>query len=242
MNIAICDDEPEELEGIREMTELWAERHGLSVQIHEFERGEVLLNTIFDGKSYDLFILDVLMPETNGIDLGIRLRKSRRVGRDVPVIYLTSSPEYAVDSYEVRAFHYLIKPVTYDKFDRVLTDATESVRRNKEEVILVRTKDGTYPVSYSEICYMSLSGRAIHYICADRELSGLTISGSFKSATAVFETDDRFFRCGASILVNLDRIKMIDKNLVTFIGGLQLAVPRAAAKPLYQAWLDHWLD
>ncbi|MBR1390782.1 MAG: hypothetical protein IJ567_06170, partial [Lachnospiraceae bacterium] len=63
MHIAVCDDDAKELKHLHEMIDKWAKEKSRIVKVHEFPRGEVLCNTILDGKKYDLFILDVLMPE-----------------------------------------------------------------------------------------------------------------------------------------------------------------------------------
>ena len=67
----------------------------------------------------DLIMLDVIMPLLNGMDTARELRNDNQI---VPIIFLTSSREFAVDSYEVKAFHYLIKPVDDVKLFRTLDD------------------------------------------------------------------------------------------------------------------------
>ena len=76
-----------------------------------------------DSREYDLLLLDVLMPGVSGMQAAreIRERNSR-----TEIVFLTSSPEYAVESYSVRAHYYLLKPVTEEKLfpilDRLMTD------------------------------------------------------------------------------------------------------------------------
>ena len=71
----------------------------------------------------DLIILDVIMPLLNGMDTARELRNDNQI---VPIIFLTSSREFAVDSYEVKAFHYLIKPVDDVKLFRTLDFSLEN--------------------------------------------------------------------------------------------------------------------
>ena len=242
ISIAVCDDDAKELDKIKEMTDKWCASHGLTAQILTFDRGEALLNTVIEGHIYDIFILDVLMPDIDGIALGKKLRLEKTVGSSVPIIYMSSSPEFAVDSYEVRAFYYLLKPVSYEQFEKIVADAISEANRLKNKMLPVRTRSGTYPVAYDEICYVILEERALKYICYDRTLTSMTIPGSFKSATSEMSGDPQFFLCGASMLVNLGQIKSIDKNELTFSNDVKLQVPRSTAKPLYKAWLDFWLE
>lgn len=242
MNIAICDDDEKELSRLHEMIDRWAQESGCIVKVFDFSQGEVLLNTVICGKRYDMFILDVLMPEMDGMTLGKRLRRQEQIPEDTPIIYLTSSKEYAVESYEVRAFHYLVKPVGYEKLKEVLSLAADSTKKRMEDVLFVRTQDGDYYVDRGEICYVLFESRKLSFVCAQKTLKSLSVSGSFKSVTAEFDKDARFFRCGASIIVNLSEIRSVDKNIITFAGGGELSVPRASMKELYQAWLDHYLE
>ena len=107
MNIAICDDE---ILFTRELSSLlthWAEKNNLSLTLYPYSNGDDLL-TALRTIPVDLIFLDIIMPLLNGIDTA---REIRSMGLTVPVIFLTSSREFALDSYDVKAFHYLLKPV-----------------------------------------------------------------------------------------------------------------------------------
>lgn len=242
MNIAVCDDDEKELEALHEMIDEWANEQGKIVKVHEFSRGEVLCNTILNGKKYDLFILDIMMPEMDGMTLAKKLRSSKYVADGTPVIFLTSSSDFAVESYEVRAFYYLLKPVGQKKLEGVLNAAADAAQKHLEDVVFVRTRDGEYYVNRGEINCIIFENRTIRFVCTEKVLKSLSVAGSFKSATAGFDTDGRFFRCGASIIVNLSVIRSIDKNVVTFANNEELAVPRSVSRELYQAWLDYFLE
>lgn len=242
MNIAVCDDDEKELEALHKMIDNWANEQGKIVKVHEFSRGEVLCNTILNGKKYDLFILDIMMPEMDGMTLAKKLRSSKYVADGTPVIFLTSSSDFAVESYEVRAFYYLLKPVGQKKLEGVLNAAADAAQKHLEDVVFVRTRDGEYYVNRGEINCIIFENRTIRFVCTEKVLKSLSVAGSFKSATAGFDTDGRFFRCGASIIVNLSVIRSIDKNVVTFANNEELAVPRSVSRELYQAWLDYFLE
>lgn len=106
MKIGICDDERCFIERARHLVEEWAKKHNIFVSIYEFTNGDDLI-CAHQKNCMDLIILDVIMPLFNGIDAAKELRIH---DQNVPVIFLTSSREYAVDSYDVHAFYYLMKP------------------------------------------------------------------------------------------------------------------------------------
>ena len=241
MNIAICDDDATELSRLHEMIDGWAVKCGAIAKVQEFSRGEVLCNTLLDDKKYDVFILDVMMPEMDGLCLARKLRASEYVSDEVPIIFLTSSKDFAVESYEVRAFHYLLKPVNKRKMEEVLDSARGFVRKKTNDVMIVRTAEGEYYLNRSDICYVAFQNRVMDFVCADKRMKSLSVQDSFKNASASFDEDSRFYRCGASLIVNLSQIRSIDKSVVTFANNSEYTVPRASAKGLYKAWLDHWL-
>ena len=107
MKIAICDDEPIYIETTSRLLQKWAGEHGIEMQIFTYDNGDDLIAAHTD-ECMDLILLDVIMPLLNGIDTAAELRAN---GQDVPIIFLTSSREFAVESYEVKAFHYLLKPI-----------------------------------------------------------------------------------------------------------------------------------
>ena len=102
MKIAVCDDRPEHLKKIRELLGKYQQtRPGLESQAEYFLSGAELLDRRRSGADMDLYLLDILMPGENGISVGKRLRQ---MGKQGELIFLTSSNDYAADSYEVRAF------------------------------------------------------------------------------------------------------------------------------------------
>ncbi len=105
LSIAVCDDEALQRDMLEKMLR---EYYGENANIDVYSDGRRLLDAVErSGRDlYDIYILDVIMPAMTGIELGERLRG---MGIRSPIIFLTNSKEYAVDSYSVRAFHYLIK-------------------------------------------------------------------------------------------------------------------------------------
>ena len=103
IRVALLDDEKEQREFTAALLQRYLnQRPGLTVQVQAFQSGYELLDAAERLGGYDLYLLDVVMPEQNGIDVGLSLRKLDTLGL---IIYLTTSPDYAVDSYLTNAFH-----------------------------------------------------------------------------------------------------------------------------------------
>lgn len=151
MKIAVCDDRPEHLKKIRELLGKYQQtRPGLESQAEYFLSGAELLDQAEERGGYDLYLLDILMPGENGISVGKRLRQ---MGKQGELIFLTSSNDYAADSYEVRAFFYLLKPVEEEKLFRVLDQAVEKLTQQQKKTLLLETREGTRCIPLGRILY-----------------------------------------------------------------------------------------
>lgn len=118
IKLALCDDETAQREAAGNLLrEYAASRPALAIKLSIFSSGQELLAAAEECGGFDLYVLDIVMPGLSGIDLGVRLRE---LYSDGDIIYLTISPEYAVDSYAARAFYYLMKPVEPGKLFQVL--------------------------------------------------------------------------------------------------------------------------
>lgn len=146
IHIAICDDSKQERQILAALFKRYQELHATPLQIHIFQNGFSLLDAIDQGKRFDITILDILMPGENGIEIARNIRAS---GTDTEIIFLTSSPEYAVDSYEVKAQNYLLKPVTEEKFfvsiDSILAELDE---KDTASFIIYRQRSSTAGSGY----------------------------------------------------------------------------------------------
>lgn len=108
LDLALCDDEAEQLDIVGRLLRDYVQaRPELAIRLSVFSSGRDLLAAEEEGARFDICVLDVVMPELSGIELGIELRER---GSASAIIYLTISPEYAVDSYAAKAFYYLVKP------------------------------------------------------------------------------------------------------------------------------------
>ena len=240
LRIAICDDEGAQLQLTQSLVYAYASAKNLVIKVHSFSSAHELLNAITETGPFDLYILDIVMPQMSGIDLGLQIRKTDCRN---PIVYLSSSPDYALESYQVHAFYYLLKPVSRETLFHVLDDAVTTLTRQREEGIQVKTHDGTIRLLFDSILYAELQNRVIRYHLRDNGfVDSMTLVIPFREAIAPLLIDKRFFSCGASFVVNLHFIKMVDKNGVVFLSNERLTLPKATCTPLRNAWSDYWLE
>ena len=122
-SLAICDDDPRQLHTIGKLIHTYFHtRSDSSWNVASFLSGDALLAQSHARNGFDLYLLDILMPGLNGIETGRQLRETGDGGE---IIYLTSSNDFASESYDVRAFFYLLKPVDKQRLFQVLDRALE---------------------------------------------------------------------------------------------------------------------
>lgn len=244
IQVAICDDDSSDLKRLTTMLHTYfAGRPALEGQVTVFGQGDTLLEQAGTQGGFDLYLLDILMPGLNGIQTGRRLRA---LGDGGEIIYLSTTDDYAVDSYNVSAFFYLLKPVEKQKLFTVLDRAVEKLERRrsrqKSPVIVVNTSQGPRRIQLYDIRYVERTGRIMRYHCTDGVVDSQTIRVSFKDMTAPLLADRHFCRCGASFVLNYQHVTGVSGQSALLDDGKALPLPRTAVAAFKSAWGRYWLE
>lgn len=241
INIAICDDDTRQQGLIEDFLDHYLLcNKDLQVKFKTFSSGKELINYILENGSFDLYLLDIVMPELNGIDVGKKIREMKDEGF---IIYLTSEASFAVESYNTRAFHYLLKPIEKEKFFSVLDSVFQLLKSKASKYITVKTQDGITKISFDEINYAELTGRRIRYCLIDKSvIESVTLRNTFAEAVTPLLNDQRFVLCGASFAINLHQVSSIKSNNVYFKNNEMILPPKKNISTLRSQWLDFWLD
>lgn len=160
MRIALCDDNQDFLQNTVNLIRQWAAESGITAELFPFDNGDTLLSKI-TGTHMDIVFLDILMPLQNGIDIGRELRQHDNV---VQIIYLTSSPEFALESYETKAQGYLLKPVSYEKLKETLDECSHTCTIHQKNMVL-KTAQGYQRVYFHDIEFAEAQNKKVLFIC-----------------------------------------------------------------------------
>ena len=240
LRIAVCDDNSEDIKTISALLHAYFQaRPDLMGQVTVFAQGEALLTLSCEELNFDLYLLDVLMPGISGIQLGHRLRERGKGGE---IIYLSTSDDYAVDSYEVQAFFYLRKPVEEKKLFQVLDRAVEKLKQRQDSSMIVSTSQGPRRVPLEHIRYVERVGRIMRYHCTDGLVDSQTIRASFKETAAPLLADRRFCLCGVSFVLNFQHVTGVTNHTALLDDGSEVTLPRAAVAAFKRAWGKYWLE
>lgn len=222
IHIAICDDSKQERQILAALFKRYQELHATPLQIHIFQNGFSLLDAIDQGKRFDITILDILMPGENGIEIARNIRAS---GTDTEIIFLTSSPEYAVDSYEVKAQNYLLKPVTEEKFfasiDSILAELDE---KDTASFIIYTTEKQYSRIRVSSLVYGEVTHRTITLHLADQTMVSAVMT--FTEFQDILKAYPDFIYPHRSYAVNMHYIQYVTKSDIILTDGQKIPLSR----------------
>lgn len=222
IHIAICDDSKQEQQILAALFKRYQELHATPLQIHIFQNGFSLLDAIDQGKRFDITILDILMPGENGIEIARNIRAS---GTDTEIIFLTSSPEYAVDSYEVKAQNYLLKPVTEEKFfasiDSILAELDE---KDTASFIIYTTEKQYSRIRVSSLVYGEVTHRTITLHLADQTMISAVMT--FTEFQDILKAYPDFIYPHRSYAVNMNYIQYVTKSDIILTDGQKIPLSR----------------
>ena len=235
LHIAICEDEQSQLLLLENLVKDWAARQKTEVRIDPCSNaGQVLF--LREEKDIDILLLDIEMPGMDGISLAHRLREK---GENLQIIFVTGSPDYVLEGYEVEAVSYLLKPVNRERMFACLDRAVE--RGKKEEPVLLLEMAGQLvKVKIREICYVeSVSHDTLVYLQKEKEPVRCR-TGIAQLTERIEKESDAFYKIHRSFLVNLAYIGRITRKDVEMEDGRTLPIARGKWEELNRAYLQFY--
>lgn len=241
MRIAICDDNDQELARLSDLLSAYADAHpALALYIRPFSSCEVLWAEVEHGQVFDLCLLDILMQGgMSGIDLAERLARQQR---RPSVIFLTQSPEFALDAFRVRAQHYLLKPLDRGALFAALDEMTATLLGRRDKPVTIPTvQNSRITVPMSSIAYTECDVHTIRYHMSDGSvLDSRSIRVPFAKAISNLLVSGRFIQPHRSFAVNLEHVVRLTGQEIFLRNGARVPISRlrlADCRAAYQAYL-----
>lgn len=203
--VAICEDNEIEAELLRELLVAYFRRFGIKAEIFIYYSGETLVADVEEKYAdVELIFLDIYMDKLNGMETA---KKLRELHCDAEIVFLTATTKYAVESYDVNAAGYLVKPIDMRKIVQFLDRIFD--RDIQRRIEIKSGRQFRYPY-INGIVYMDSRG---HYVMLHMN-DGSTIQTLQKiSELQKIIDDDRFLYCHQSYLVNMDYISDIQREI-----------------------------
>ncbi|MFD2874498.1 LytR/AlgR family response regulator transcription factor [Mucilaginibacter ximonensis] len=162
----------------------------------------------------DLLFLDIKMPDISGIEL------LNSLGKKPLVIFTTAYSEHAVESFELDAMDYLLKPFSFARFLKACNKANEIINlrgaANKKDYLFLKTGYDQVRVNFNDICYLEATGNYVNFVLKDKShLSRMTIT-EVEHLLPI----DKFVRTHRSFIAAIDKIDKIERHQITVNGAI----------------------
>jgi DNA-binding LytR/AlgR family response regulator len=236
VKIAICDDNRLELQKIKSTVDEFVvlKRNETEVKVNAFSSGDDLLCFIDKHGGFDVLILDIIMPGMNGIELASEIRRKHD---NCKIIFLTSSPEFAVDSYKVNAFYYLLKSHIDPDLCFLLSRAYNEMKDESGSSIIVKEKGKFTRIQIQKIKYLESINHTVNFHLR----SGETVCcySTMNDYNDVLLPDNRFVSCHKSFIVNMDYVISISSKSFILEGDVFVPISRQAHQQVKAAYFDY---
>ncbi len=222
IRIGICDDSPAFLYQTESMINHW-DRRPQNMTVELFQEGDSLVS-VHTQNPFDIILLDVVMPLLNGIEVA---REIREKDKTVKIIFLTSSVDFAVESYSVKACNYLLKPIDPIQLFSCLEEVVSAIQSSLRW-IPVKSINATRRVILSEIEYIEAQGKHIIFSMIDKKtVHSLEPLYTYENKLVL---EDGFFRCHRSYIVNIHHIDSYSHKEIIMRSGSRVPISRSCQK------------
>lgn len=213
--VAVVDDDEKSSAQTVKLLERFQAENNVEFSADVFKNAVVFI----DGykSDYDIVFMDIAMPYMDGMTAAAKLRE---IDGNVLLIFVTNMAQFAVRGYDVDAFGFLIKPVTYESMALKLLKAVERLKRSESDTVVIGSKTGFRKVKISDVKYVEIRGHTLIWH---------TVDGDYKSTGTLTKVqqqlDGTFAFCNQCYLINLRYCDALDGAEVC-VGGESFDLPR----------------
>ena len=209
MRIAIVDDLAAERALLKDRLEQQLHRRNVQADILEYESGETFLEA------------------------------ARKTNTDCLLVFTTTSTDHALEGFQVRALHYLVKPFTEADID-ALTDELLARVPQPDKYIELKVEGSEIHLRYQDIVYAEHFAHLIYVHTTVQKT--LATRQPFKTFIAPLKDDTRFFVCGRGVIVNLEHAKDLEGTAFRMADGSRVFVSQDLLKSARQALMEFLLQ
>ncbi|MEG0768753.1 MAG: LytTR family DNA-binding domain-containing protein [Ruthenibacterium sp.] len=234
MKIAVCDDDITALSDIVSLVNEYRQAKAIEISCTAFHSAIDLVAAIASGTAYQLILLDVMMPLLNGMEAA---KEIREYDSDTKLIFMTSSSEYAVESYNVNAYYYALKPVWQDQLFLLLDRVRAEIGKRAEDSLVVRCKHKIARILLRELEFVEVMGKTILYHMTDGSV--LESCGTITQASEILLGYPQFAKPHRSFLVNLEHIGSIAQRELRMNSHASIPLAKSCYASLKDAYIRY---
>ncbi len=236
IRIACCDDEKQQLELYKTMFMNIEIRQDIQLDIEYFLSGDFMMERFKSEKNpYDLVYLDMDMDGKSGLEFAKEIRQIYH--SDCLILFLTNYPKYMQNSFDVRAFQYMIKPVQFEEFERKFNAARKYLEKDDKNRVVLKVDDVSVVYLTNEIYYIEKEKSSKQFLVhlEDKCIVAKGVLSEIEDQLL----EQHFLRTHRSYLVNMKHIRRIQKNDLVLSNGNLVPISRRKEKELKQQFMRY---
>jgi DNA-binding LytR/AlgR family response regulator len=238
IHIAVCDDNIDELSNTIQLINEYRTSRNLNCEYGVFLNGFELISAAEKGKHFDIYCLDIIMPGFNGIDAAKEIRAH---DKNALILFFTSSSEYALDSYSVKAANYILKPITKEKLFSAFDEMLEKIKiEEKDAAVIVKSTEGIQKILVSNLVFAEVFGRNVLYHLRSGKV--IECTEPFAAVCGKLMKYGCFIQPHRSYIVNMQYVDTIDNHQVTLQTLKSVPVARARMQEIRQQYLAYQMN
>lgn len=237
--IAIVDDQIEYLENISQFITKYYFKNGISCTIDTFSKAQLLLYEMEENMTYDIYLLDIEMPEVDGLVLAEKIRKRDNEGY---IIFITSHMRFLMNGYDYFAYQYIPKNNLKQKLVPTLNALQKRLEIDKEKFYQICTNHRYEKILYKDIYYVYKQEKNAVFVT---ENGNISIRETLKNIYKDLEKNE-FILIDRGYIVNIVHIMRLYQNIIYLRNNQTLKVSRTYAeqvkKRIHSYWKEHSRD
>lgn len=190
------------------------------VELIKYSSGELFLEDLEEGKKFHGVFTDIQMRNLDGIELG---KKVIEICSDIYIVFITSYINYAVDSYIINAFQYILKQHIEERLPIVVDGLINRINSDNQQYLMVKINDGKMKIYYKNVIYIYKAGKYVYFVTEDGEYrERTTLQKVFK------ELESReFVLVERGYIVNMKHIYKLSGDIIYLKNNYQVKISEA---------------
>lgn len=240
LKIALCDDDAIQLEILQELLYDYNSVSPFRVDVSAFPDGTELLKSIQQNGRYDIYILDVVMPELDGLELAKRLRDIDEVGK---IVFLSAETSFVYKAFSVSASGYLVKPVNSEELFELINTLRTKIEKEQPSFTIISSSSGDRRIEVKDILYVDMLDRVpVYHLSNGAEIIGKVKRCRFQEMVAGLLDVYSFALSSVGVAVNLANVESVTNEGCEIIlkNGNRLLCSRTMKENFINRLNDYW--
>jgi len=235
IKIAILDDSEMDRELMAQITRKVFDEKKISCTVDIFSKSRDLVAEVAEQHYYDIFLLDMEMPEKNGLQVA---KEIRRYYIEPAIVFVTNHVEHAVAAFEVNAFRYIPKKLIREKLLQAYDVLVPKIEQLDQRSYIIEREDGIEKILYRNIFYIRKDGKYVMISHRNGETrQRKTLQDIYRDLGA-----EEFFYVDKSYVVNVQHILSCKRGELNMRDGNVVPVSRPRYHAVREKILKYWKD